>query len=66
MVPEATAMSATRAWGGRVDVLKVGDQDNWYAHANLFVADDARSLVFDPMIGWLREHAVLGSAAANE
>jgi pimeloyl-ACP methyl ester carboxylesterase len=65
MVPEATAMSATRAWGGRVDVLKVGDRENWYAHANLFVADDARSLVFDPMIAWLREHATLEKVAST-
>lgn len=61
MVPERTAMSATEAWGGSVDVLKVGDDRNWYAHANLFIADDARALVFDPMIAWLRKPRAHGS-----
>jgi pimeloyl-ACP methyl ester carboxylesterase len=55
IVPEGSAMSAQDAWGGAVDVLKVGDDDNWFAHANLFVANDARELVFDPMIRWLRQ-----------
>ena len=54
IVPEATAMTAAAAWGGKVDVLRVGTGDNWYAHANLFVADDAPALVFDPIIRWLR------------
>lgn len=57
MVPEATAMSAASAWGGAVEVLRVGDERNWYAHANLFVADDAPTLVFDPMIRWLHDKA---------
>ena len=50
---EATAMSAARAWGGSVDVLRVGDERNWYAHANLFIANDAREVVFNPMIAWI-------------
>ncbi len=53
IVPEATAMSAARAWGGSVDVLRVGDERNWYAHANLFIANDAREVVFNPMIAWI-------------
>jgi len=57
MVPEATAMSAASAWGGAVEVLRVGDERNWFAHANLFVANDARELVFEPMIEWLRRQA---------
>jgi len=56
IVPERTALTAAKAWGGSdVEVLKVGDDDNWYAHANLFVADDAPRLVFDPIIAWLRK-----------
>ena len=55
IVPEPTAMSAAEVWGGRdVEVLRVGDEDNWYAHANLFVADDAPDRVFTPIIRWLR------------
>jgi pimeloyl-ACP methyl ester carboxylesterase len=57
IVPEGTAMSAAKAWGGSdVEILRVGDDTNWYAHANLFVADDAPRLVFDPMIDWLKRH----------
>jgi pimeloyl-ACP methyl ester carboxylesterase len=57
IVPEATAMSAASVWGGSdVEVLRVGDDTNWYAHANLFVADDAPRLVFEPMIRWLEKH----------
>lgn len=55
IVPARTALTAVDAWGSRdVDVLRVGDTHNWYAHANLFVADDAPDLVFHPMIRWLQ------------
>ena len=55
IVPEATALTVVEAWGGEeVDVLEVGDEQGWYAHANLFVANDAPSRVFEPLIGWLR------------
>jgi pimeloyl-ACP methyl ester carboxylesterase len=58
IVPASTALTAADAWGGpNVEVLEVGDDTNWYAHANLFVADDAPQLVFDPIIDWLRRHA---------
>ena len=54
IVPERTALSAASAWGGNdVNILRVGDDKNWYAHANLFVADDAPRLVFDPILAWL-------------
>lgn len=56
IVPETTALTAVDAWGGsEVDVLEVGDDVGWYAHANLFVADDAPSRVFEPIIRWLRQ-----------
>lgn len=55
IVPESTALSVLDAWGGRdVEVLEVGDEEGWYAHANLFVADDAPERVFEPIIHWLR------------
>lgn len=55
VVPEPTVMSVIDAWGGDdVHVVRVGDPSNWYAHANLFVADDAPELVFEPMVRWLR------------
>ncbi len=58
IVPERTAVAAADVWGGDdVEILRVGDERNWYAHANLFVADDAPRLVFDPIIRWLRRHA---------
>jgi len=57
IVPVATAESVIDVWGGDdVEKLVVGDDDNWYAHANLFVADDAPQLVFAPLIRWLRQH----------
>lgn len=55
IVPEDTALSVCKTWGGTSpEVLRVGDAENWYAHANLFVADDAPQLVFDPIIRWLQ------------
>lgn len=57
IVPPSTAAIAADVWGGAdVEVLRVGDDDNWFAHANLFIADDAPTLVFEPMIRWLRSH----------
>ncbi len=58
IVPPSTAEAAASGWGGKdVEVLRVGDDENWFAHANLFIADDAPRLVFAPMIAWLRRHA---------
>ncbi len=60
IVPERTALTIVDAWGGRdIEVLKVGDEQDWYAHANLFVANDAPAKVFDPIVGWLRRHPPL-------
>lgn len=54
IVPESVARSAARAWGGRdVTELRIGDPDDWYAHADLFVGDECPSLVFDPIARWL-------------
>lgn len=55
IVPDEPALAAVDAWGGsRVDVLRVGDQDRWYAHADLFVGDYAPEDVFAPLNDWLR------------
>ncbi|HHH29556.1 MAG TPA: alpha/beta fold hydrolase, partial [Polyangiaceae bacterium] len=35
IVPERTAIAAADVWGGQdVEILRVGDERNWYAHAN--------------------------------
>lgn len=58
IVPRKSTESVIDAWGGEdLEVLVAGDDDNWYAHANLFIADDCPSLVFTPIIHWLRRHA---------
>ncbi len=57
IVPPQTALSVRDAWGGQdIEVLEAGDRDNWYAHANLFVANCAPERVFTPIISWLRRH----------
>ncbi|MBI2390925.1 MAG: alpha/beta fold hydrolase [Deltaproteobacteria bacterium] len=57
IVPEPTALSVLDVWGGRdVEVLKVGTPDDWYAHADLFIGNDAPQAVFEPVARWLRAH----------
>ena len=54
IVPEKTAYSVMDAWGGDdIESLTVGDAQTPYAHANLFVANDAPRLVFAPLIDWM-------------
>lgn len=55
IVPEATALSVVDAWASDdVETLRIGTGDDWYAHADLFVGHEAPTLVFDPMVRWLR------------
>lgn len=54
IVPESSATSAADAWGGSVDTLRVGTDENWYAHADLFVGNEAPNTVFEPMMQWLK------------
>jgi hypothetical protein len=55
IVPEATARSVADHWGGGdVEILRVGTPEDWYAHANLFVGNDAPRAVFAPLADWLR------------
>jgi pimeloyl-ACP methyl ester carboxylesterase len=58
IVPEPTALSVVDFWGGAAEVLRIGDAEDWYAHANLFVGNDAPSKVFAPLIAWI-ERAVI-------
>lgn len=54
IVPEAAALSVIGAWGGRdVEVLRIGDEREWFAHADLFIAHDAPARVFTPIARWL-------------
>jgi len=58
IVPERVASSAARALGGEATMLRVGTDDDWYAHADLFVGNEAPAKVFDPIARWLRsKHA---------
>lgn len=56
IVPAPSVLSAREAWGGGdVQVLHVGDARQWYAHADLFIGNDAPAHVFSPMMTWLRD-----------
>lgn len=55
IVPPAAACSVQQILGtGRVDVLRAGDDVHWYAHADLFIGDEAEQAVFEPMAAWLQ------------
>ncbi len=55
IVPESVALSPRSLWGGDdVTVLRVGTPEKWYAHADLFVGNDAPEAVFEPIVAWLR------------
>lgn len=64
IVPERSALSAGEAWGGDdVTTLRIGDDADWYAHADLFVGNDAPARVFDPIARWLAERSGGGGPA---
>src|SRR5215470_10407969 len=47
IVPEAANLSVVGAWAGSdVEVLRVGDDEKWYAHADLFIGNDAPRALF--------------------
>lgn len=57
VVPPEAALSVIDHIGeGPVDVLVAGDEDRWFAHADLFISDHAEQIVFAPMASWLEEH----------
>jgi len=54
IVPPAVARSVQDILGaGRVDLLEVGDDAHWYAHADLFIGESCQEDVFEPMRAWL-------------
>lgn len=54
IVPERSALSVLDAWGGSDrEVLRVGTDRDWYAHADLFIGDDAPAAMFEPVARWL-------------
>lgn len=54
IVPPATAVPAAELWGGPdAQVLRVGTDSDWYAHADLFISKDSPDLVFNPIGRWL-------------
>ena len=57
IVPPETALSVLDyIEAGRKDVIQAGDEQLWFAHADLFVSAHARSVVFEQMAEWLLEH----------
>ncbi len=52
IVPERATLSVRDVWAGPVEVLRVGDEDRWFAHADLFIADSAPERVFAPIARW--------------
>ena len=58
IVPRASAVPALELWGGEdTTLLEIGTPDDWYAHADLFIAPEAPERVFEPMATWLRDRA---------
>lgn len=54
IVPAPTALSVRDVLGeDQVDVLHVGDDERWYAHADLFIGERAHDEVFAPIDAWL-------------
>lgn len=58
ITPAGAALAAVDAWGGDdVEVLRVGTEEDWYAHADLFVGNDAPQVFFEPLAQWLLARA---------
>jgi poly(3-hydroxyalkanoate) synthetase len=53
IVPPATARSVARWMGSSVEHLEVGDDASWFAHADMFINDEAERRVFEPLSRWL-------------
>lgn len=54
IVPDHAALSVRQHWGGPSEHLVVGDDHEWYAHADLFIGNNAPSRVFAPIAQWLK------------
>lgn len=57
IVPPENATPLEALWGGPAQLIEVGTNEDWYAHADLFVGYDAPRAVFDPMVDWLSKQA---------
>lgn len=54
IVPDDAAVAALEAWGGDdIETMKIGDDVEWYAHADLFISNGAPEHVFAPITDWL-------------
>lgn len=53
VTPEAALSVRSAMPRGLVDVLEVGDERTWFAHADLFVSEHAQERVFEPLRQWL-------------
>lgn len=54
IVPEESALSIRDHIGSEdVSTLRVGDEEDWFAHADLFISHDADREVFEPLAEWL-------------
>ena len=54
VVPPEVALSILDAYDpAQIEVLMAGDEEAWFAHADLFIAQRARDWVFRPMAAWL-------------
>jgi len=55
VVPASAVRSVERYWGGAApSFLQVGTAEDWYAHADLFIAPEAPTRVFAPMLAWVQ------------
>jgi pimeloyl-ACP methyl ester carboxylesterase len=60
IVPPSSVLSIAEAIGSDVvDILRVGTEDHWFAHADLFISEYAEDRVFDPLARWLERQNVL-------
>lgn len=54
IVPEPSVLSIEDAIGTEdVSTLRVGDDETWFAHADLFISEYAEQKVFEPLGDWL-------------
>lgn len=67
IVPQEAALSVKRAVApDLIDEMIVGGSgDNWYAHADLFISENARDEVFVPMARWIQARGRSRSARSG-
>ena len=61
IVPHEAATSAMKAFD-ESELLAVGDDEIWFAHADLFISRYAQERVFEPLASWLCARADDGDA----